>query len=262
MKKIIYIIIFPMLFASCEKVIDIDLNSADPQIVIEGTITDQSGPYTVKISQTTDYFNPEKSPTISYAIVNITDSEGNFETLLETEPGIYQTSTMQGVIGRTYELYVNIDNEEYKATSYLPFVTNIDSLSYDKSPSIMGNNDGNYLVTCYFHDYENIENYYRIKLYKNSELSENFDLIDDQLQDGKFINYGRLRDEIVLNDTIVVELMNIDEDLYDYYNTLSSILNDGGMSSATPANPNSNISNGALGYFGAYSYTQQTIIIE
>ena len=251
-----------MLIVSCEKVINIDLNSSDPQIVIEGTITNQPSPYTIKITQTTDYFVPNANPKISNALVNISDNEGNFETLLETKPGVYQTSSIQGIPGRTYDLYVNIDGLEFTASSYMPEITPIDSLSYEESPFKQEiEDDIYYFATCYFSDSEHVENYYRIKLYKNSELTDYFYLIDDQLQDGNHIDYGNLSDEIVLNDTIVVELMNIDYAVHDYYNTLSSILG-GGMSSSTPANPNSNISNAALGYFGAYSYTQDTIIIK
>lgn len=263
MKKTIYITLFSLLLISCEKVINIDLNSSDPQIVIEGTITNQPGPYTIKITETTDYFNPSDNPLLTNAVINISDNEGNFETLLEIEPGVYQTSDIQGVPGRTYDLYVNIDGQEFRASSYMPEITPIDSLSYEESPfTPRGNSEDYYYVTCYFLDTENIENYYRIKLYKNFKLSDNFYLIDDQLQDGNYIDYGRISDDIVLNDIVIVELLNIDESVYNYYNTLSSILGGERMSSSTPANPNSNISNGALGYFGAYSFTQDTIIIN
>ncbi len=261
MKRIIYIAIFSILLISCEEVIELELNSTDPQIVIEGTITNQPGPYTIKITQTTDYFNPEEYPKVSYAVVNITDSEGNFETLLETEPGVYQTSSFQGIEGRTYELYVNINGEEFTASSYLPPITPIDSLDYEDAPR-PDNSSNEYMITCYFHDQVDVENYYSIKLYKNSVVSKKYFLIDDLLLDGKNIDYGRIEDEIKLNDEVVIELMNIDANVYDYYNTLSSILSTRGMSSSTPANPTSNISNGALGFFGAYSYTSDTIIVK
>lgn len=263
MKTILYIALISILFTSCETIIDIDLNSTDSKIVIEGSITNEPGPYTIKITQTTDYFIPSNYPTMQNAIVNISDDEGNIDTLIEIEPGIYQTTSIQGAIGRTYNLYININNQEYIASSYLPPSTPIDSLAYFESPfSPHNTGDGNFRVSCYFHDNENEENYYRLKLYRNSILSESFYLLDDQLQNGRDIDFGRLQDGIKLNDTVVVELINIDKDVYDYFNTLSSIVGSGGMSSSIPANPNSNISNEALGYFGAYSFTRDTIIIN
>ncbi|NOQ25460.1 MAG: DUF4249 family protein [Bacteroidales bacterium] len=263
MKTILYIALISILFTSCETVIDVDLNSTDSKVVIEGSITNQPGPYTIKITQTTDYFIPSNYPAMQNAIVNISDDDGHFETLIEVEPGIYQTASIQGTTGHTYNLYININDQEYTASSYLPTITPIDSLAYFESPfSPHNTGDGNFRISCYFHDDENEENYYRFKLYNNSVLSEKFYLLDDQLQNGRDIDYGRLQDEINLNDTVVVELVNIDEGVYNYFNTLSSIVGSGGMSSSIPANPNSNISNGALGYFGAFSFTCDTIIIN
>ncbi len=267
MKKIIYIIIITLLFSSCEKVIDIDLNSADPQIVIEGVLTTREGPYTVKITQTTDYFEPADYPTISNAIVNITDSEGNFETLIEVNPGVYQTSSLQGVEGRTYDLYVNIGGDEYTASSYMPPATPIDSLEYEEIEIGFGGrgNENNYAVIAHFTDTESIENYYRIKYYINSESDGEIHVIDDQLLDGNDIEYGSMLEDVKSSDEVIVELLGIDENVYDYFNTLATILGDGqgpSSGSTTPSNPNSNISNGALGYFAAYSSVKQSIVIN
>ncbi|MFC2152220.1 DUF4249 domain-containing protein [Bacteroidota bacterium] len=261
MKKLLYITSIILFFASCEEVIDINLDSAEPHIVIEGTITNEKGPYTIKITRTTDYFNPTESSKVSSAIVNISDDQGNEETLVETSPGIYQTSTIEGVIGRTYYLNVNIDGTEYKASSYMPDTTYIDFISYDNATAFQGEPEDYYVLT-FFHDIENIENYYRLKLYINSELDEFIYLTDDEWQDGLDITFGLLAEKAVIGDTIVIELMNIDQQVYDYYTTLNSLLEDMFIFASTPANPNSNISNGALGYFGAYSFTRDTVIIQ
>ncbi len=267
MKKITYIFIITLLFSSCEKVIDVDLNSADPQIVIEGVITNSAGPFSVTITQTTDYFEPSSYPAISNSIVNISDSEGNFETLVEVEPGVYQTANLQGVEGRTYDLYVNIDGVEYTASSYMPPVTTIDSLEYEEIDIGFGgqSDEDNYAVFAHFMDTENIENYYRIKYYINSEFDGEIHVIDDQLLDGNDIEYGSILEDVEISDEVIVELLGIDENVYDYFNTLSTILGDGqgpSSGSTTPSNPNSNISNGALGYFSAYSSVLDTLVIN
>jgi hypothetical protein len=55
------------------------------------------------------------------------------------------------------------------------------------------------------------------------------------------------------HDTIQMQLDAIDKPVYDYFNTLQqSTLS---QTTAAPANPISNFSNGALGYFSAYSPT-------
>jgi hypothetical protein len=71
-----------LLSYSCEEVINVDLNSADPKIVIEGTITDQPGPYTVSITKTTDYYNPSSYPAVSGAQVRLVDDLGFSEQLM------------------------------------------------------------------------------------------------------------------------------------------------------------------------------------
>jgi hypothetical protein len=69
-----------------------------------------------------------------------------------------------------------------------------------------------------------------------------------------------------LNDTAIVELLTLDKSTYDYYSTLSNVLTEGDtgppMMMTTPANPNSNLSNGALGYFGAFAVRSDSIVIQ
>ena len=62
-------------------------------------------------------------------------------------------------------------------------------------------------------------------------------------------------------DTVVVELQNLDQATYDYYRTLYPILG-GGFGASNPANPETNITNDALGYFGACTICRDTIIIK
>ncbi len=266
MKQLLYIISILFLFSSCEDVIDIDLDSVEPQIVIEGTISNHVGPYFVKIIETTDYFNPTESITINNAIVTISDSEGNEETLTRTGPGIYETATIQGVIGRTYKLNVNIEGEEYEASSYMPDTTSIDFITYNKATLFQGEPEDIYVLAS-FNDTKDISNYYRLKLYIDSELTNEIHITNDEWQDGKNITYGMLIesaliDDVFVLDNIEIELLNIDEHVYEYYSTLNALIEDMFIFSSTPANPNSNISNGALGYFGAYSSTQESIIIR
>src|SRR5512135_2176424 len=88
---------------SCEKVVTIDLNQSNPQMVIEGVVTDQKGPYAVFLSRTGDYFVPSLSfPPVSNALVIISDNLGDRDTLREVTSGRYISSTTEGVPGRTY----------------------------------------------------------------------------------------------------------------------------------------------------------------
>jgi hypothetical protein len=59
-------------------------------------------------------------------------------------------------------------------------------------------------------------------------------------------------------DQLCVELQCIDRGVFDYYNTLQQTVE---QSSATPANPASNITGGALGYFSAHTINRRQIVV-
>jgi len=258
------LLIVLFLFSSCEKVIDIDLNAKAPQVVIEGNITDQPGPYTVKSTQTVNYDEANIFPTISGATVTISDNVGNSEILTETSLGIYTTSTLQGVAGRIYKLKVIANGKEYDATSTINPPVNIDTLKVIKQNLPKGNKK---IIYVEFTDIPGIANYYRFIKIINGKVQPAIYVEDDLTQDGKVLSIGLIEKEkydedIKSGDTVTIILQSLDESTYNYFKTLLQ-LNGGGLmnQSSSPANPLSNISNDALGYFNACSITSKTIIL-
>ena len=86
-----------------------DAVNISPALVVEGQITDQPGPYTVKLTRTADYTYTSLNHLETGATVTISDNVGNQQTLIEQAPGgTYQSSTtgMQGVAGRSYKLTI------------------------------------------------------------------------------------------------------------------------------------------------------------
>src|SRR5947208_3154005 len=71
-------------------------------LVVEGSVTNQVGPYTVKLSRTADYTQGGINLLEAGATVIIADNTGQQETLTETSTGSYQTkaSGLLGVAGR------------------------------------------------------------------------------------------------------------------------------------------------------------------
>lgn len=83
--------------------------SIAPSLVIEGQITNQPGPYYVKLTRTADYSYKSLNLLETGATVTITDNLGNQETLTEqASGGTYQSSAtgIQGVVGRSYKLTI------------------------------------------------------------------------------------------------------------------------------------------------------------
>jgi hypothetical protein len=248
-----------LLYSSCEKVVNIDLNSASPKLVIEGVVTDSAGPFRVILTKSGSYFDQPVLPPVSGAFITISDDLGTMDTLREEQPGIYFTSKIIGTPGHSYFLSVLSESDQYNASTTMQSHVEIDSLKVEESLGFGGRKNRN--VICYFNDPKGEKNYYRIKFFVNGKTNTgNYRLYDDQYTDGEKI--GIRAGHAEEGDTDLVVLMSIDKKAYDYYHTLQEILQTNPLFGSTPANPNTNLSNGALGYFAAYSYSTQTILIR
>lgn len=253
------------LFIGCQKVINVNLVEASPQLVIEGLITNSAGPYKIKISKSGSYFNQPVLPPVTDALVIISDNAGTVDTLRETQPGIYTTSKLQGIHGRTYTLVVLADKNKYTGSSTMQGHIEIDSLKLEKGELSgfgfggIGHNELRVDIHCIFKD--PIEkNYYRIKVYTNDSTGVgNYKLYDDQYTNGKKTDL-QVR-HATIGDISLVELISLDKNTYEYYRTLRDLLHTNPIFGSTPVNPNTNLTNGALGYFGACAISAKTIII-
>jgi hypothetical protein len=262
---VILIMVPFLIFPGCQKVINVDLNVAAPKIVIEGLISDKRGPYSVSITKSGSYFNQPDLPTVSGAVITIRDNTGTTDTLQKTAPGIYVTFRTRGIPGRTYTLNVISDNIDYTGTSTMLNHVDIDSLKLVKSDiqrfDFSGNihNDTHMDIHCFFNDPLE-KNFYRVKVYKNDSINiQSYRLFDDQYTNGEETDLRVARAEA--GSTYRIELLSIDKSTYSYYRTLADLLYTNPFFGSTPANPNTNLSNEALGYFGACAISSKTLVI-
>jgi hypothetical protein len=254
-----------LIFPGCQKVINVDLNDAEPRIVIEGLIIDRRGPYPISISKSGSYFDQPDLPPVSGALAVITDNEGITDTLREATPGKYLTSRTRGLPGRTYTLKVLSDGQEYSGSTTMFNRVNIDSLVLVRAESqhfdLGGDNpDETHLeIHCFFRDPEE-KNYYRVRVFKNDSINtQNYRLYDDQYTNGRVTELRVARAEE--GSVYRIELMSLDSKTYGYFRTLEDLLYTNPFFGSTPANPNTNLSNGALGYFGACAVSVKTISV-
>ncbi len=120
-KKLFYTFFLIFILAdACVERISLGNAEADTQLVVDGTITDEPGPYTVKLTRTQKLFDAAKIKTISAKSVSIIDNVGNSEVLKEVNQGEYQTAAtgMRGVVGREY--YVRIELRDGKIYESVP----------------------------------------------------------------------------------------------------------------------------------------------
>jgi hypothetical protein len=185
--------------------------------------------------------------------------------LKESSPGIYLTSRTRGIPGRTYKLKVVSENTEYEGTSTMLKHVDIDSLAVVRSEfqrlDFGGNNINGirYDIHCFFRDPQE-KNFYRIKVFKNDSINtQSYRLYDDQYTNGEETELRVSSAEA--GSSYRIELQSIDQPTYGYYRTLADLLYSNPIFGSTPANPNTNLSNGALGYFGAAAVSSKTIFI-
>jgi hypothetical protein len=245
LKPVLIVAVILSLF-SCEKVIQLDLKNSAPKIVIQGNIYDQQGPFTVRIT-TSAYFDASNNyPAVTGAKVVITDNVSQTEQLTETTSGTYVTSKLRGIQGRLYSLSIKNGNDTYQANTAMPYSVSMDSIYFANSPF-----SGEKVTVVRFRDPPFTTNYYRLVYFINNIRQTQFYVISDEFLRGLTIFYSlnsRNSDiKLAKNDLVTVWLESVDRGVYEYFRTAG---NDDD-NSASPANPVSNISNGALGYFNA-----------
>jgi len=242
---------------SCQKVIQLDLSTTSAQLVIQGDVYDEPGPYAVKISKTVDFDKPNIYPPVTNATVTISDNTGKVETLSQVTDGTYVTSTLQGVIGRTYTLTVKIDGKTYTASSTMPEAVNIDTIYSKKS---LFSNDK--VIVLDFVNPPNKENYYQVVHSVNGKQIPGFSVFNNNSSMVEKVSFSFMTTnsipEVIKGDVIDVWLERIDKGVFEYFRTA----NRNGGRSTSPANPVSNISNGSLGYFSACSVRKKTFTYQ
>ncbi len=272
MKKYILIPFALLFLISCEKVIDIDLNQSNPRFVIEGNLSNEAGESKVKISKTLNFDETTAYPAISGALVTITDNKLNqIDTLTETSAGIYFKAGLAGIEGHTYTMMVNINNQIFTAVSTMPLSVNLDSLVQETlAGSYSGGGPGGsgrpgsdqgsstIQITPHYTDPVNSENYYQFEVTRNDTLVDDVFIRNDVGFNGSS-SHLPLRVKADKGDVVTIDLQSIDKTVYNYFFGLNENIN---QSSATPANPASNINNGALGYFKAHTSKSEMIRIE
>jgi hypothetical protein len=263
--KIILAVAVLFTISSCTKVIQIDLNSSNPQFVIEGNVSSKSNIQTVTISKTINFSDAGVYPAVSNAVVTLTDNNNAPVALALTAPGVYTTTSITAISGHQYELKVVVDGKTFVAKSTIPQPVLLDSIDFELQQSFGGNVDSLYFLTPKYTDPAPFKNYYLITQKVDTLLDRTIFAFNDNLNNGLvnrrpiFSNNSDIK--LKSGSTVKVELMGIDKNIYDYYNGLSNVVPTSGGPATTPANPVSNFSGGALGYFSAHSYHTLTKVI-
>jgi hypothetical protein len=260
MKKI-QILPFLMLifFANCEKVVDIDVPSIKPKLIVDASFEvyfDESpvtANTTVKLKLSADYFD-EVIPVVTNAtvfvtnlsnneIINFSDSnsDGNYEPITDFIP----------LDSIEYELTVIYDNQTYKGIATKVKSTPLTSVVQGDETLFSGEETQ---VKVEFTDDGALENYYLIDYTNNIFLT-----LEDRFFNGSVYKFSSFyqEDEIDLPAVVTVRLLGISKEYYTYFRILSgqSGQNGGGPFETVPSSlfgnmiNTTNEENFPLGYF-------------
>lgn len=270
--------IFPFLLltllaitSACEKVIDIDLDTAAPRLVVEASIDwdkNTNGSYqTIKLTTTTGFFS-DNIPTVSGAIITVTHSNGTHFTFTESsQPGVYECFTFQPEINAVYTLEILLLGQVYTATEKLIDVPEIESISQTNEGGIFFGNQVE--VTFYFQDNPNEDNYYLIKFQPEFTPLPSYSVLSDRFFQGNQM-FGRYSDEdLASGQNLGITLYGISEQYYNYMSILLGLTGGGGGPFQTPPATvrgnivnETNFNNFALGYFRLNALVQEDYVVE
>lgn len=259
-RYLLYLLIVVMMSIACKKVISVDISGASQQLVIEGNLTDHQGTQTINLTRSVSYDSANVFPTVSGATVTVNDEAGAVYKFTETQPGVYTINNFKSKALSSYFLTVKVEGKTYYAGSSMPFPVSLDSLTLVSQ--VFGNKNIKTVVVNY-KDQASIPNQYRFVMYVNGIQVKRVFVENDQLSDGRAITSMLYQRDIELlkGDKVDIDMECIDSDMYNYWNSLSNQGGNSPQNSATPSNPPSNISNGALGYFSAHTIQRKSIII-
>lgn len=260
MKKIYFLPLTVLfIFSNCEKVIDVDVPSIEPKLIIDASFQvyfDESpvtANTTVKLKLSADYFD-DIIPVVTNATVYLTDlSSNSIINYSDTNAdGDYEPDTNfipeDNVV---YELTVIYNNQTYKGNATkvksTPFISVIQG-----DETLFTGNETELKVS--FEDDGTQENYYVIDYTNNIFLT-----LDDRFFNGAVYNFSSFyqEDEIELPTTVTIKLSGITKEYYTYFEILTSQggASDGGPFQTAPTALLGNIINNTdndnypLGYF-------------
>lgn len=122
---------------ACIDRVELPIRAEEPRLVVEGQITNEAPPYTIRLTYTGRYSGPEgqnpASQFVEQAQVSLTDDKGHSVPFMPVGQGLYKTidTTFRGQVGRSYGLAITLSNGKRYVTKpeKMPAVPVIDSVS-------------------------------------------------------------------------------------------------------------------------------------
>ena len=271
-------------------------------LVVEGLITDQPEPYTVKLSKASPFGKKSEVIPLGNCMVSVTDNLGNRYYLNEQSTGTYVSDPayFRGVVGRSYSLNIKTDRYaggftfESSPVEMIP-VPPIDSIYYEKTVIQEKTEDDPQIDGCQIYldtsDPENINRYFRwdfdecwiLRLlwpvdnmkcwvYDKSRTIhiKNTTSLDESAIEAYPLTYiTNETDRLKMEYSILVNQYSMNEEEYNFWEKLKTLTEQvGGLYDVVPYSITSNLyclddqSVKVLGYFSVSAKSSKRIFIK
>jgi hypothetical protein len=244
-----------LFFSSCEDVVNVDLETGDPKIVIDAEIRWEKGTtgneQSIKISRMAPYYS-KGTPQVSGAQVKVENSNETVFTFTESTPGLYVCHDFVPVLNMDYTLKVTVEGQNFTAVEKLISVPPIDRIDQEFIPDITGPD----LIAVEF-DYKDpidLGNYYLTDFKSDFLLFPQYAASSDEYVNGNEITERFADTDLKPGKIIEITHRGISKNFYNYMNLILEVTN-GNPFAAAPGNirgnviNNTNPDNFALGYF-------------
>jgi hypothetical protein len=268
--KYILLLMIAAFATGCEDVVDVDLNTAAPRLVIDASIDWEKGTdgsvQTIRLTTTTGFYE-QNVPVVSGATVRVTNSANTvFEFIEDTGTGNYVCTNFLPVIGETYALAVLTDGQLYTATETFIGAPDITTVEQEDDGGFSGEDKQ---IKFFFDDNGAQNNFYMTGFETSITVFPEYIVFDDEFTQGQQ-NFGLyISEDLESGDEMVFSLYGISERFMNYMAILSEIsAGDGGPWSSPPTNVRGNLvnetdrSNFALGYFRLSEVDKMNYIVQ
>lgn len=248
--KYVLLLIIVFFNIGCEKVIDVDLETAPPKLVIDANIKWQKGTLgneqKIKLSTTTSYYSVIAPPILgaTVSIVNQNTNE-NFTFIEIPNTGEYSCVTFNPIIGDTYILSIISNGQQYQATETLMATPDITTVEQETVP---GFEDDIIQIKYFYQDNGSQNNFYLNTVKQTNIAIPEFSVDKDEFFQGNLMFGFYTEDKLKATDILDLSVQGVSESYYNYMNKLISIASTGGGNpfSTPPATLKGNIKNQSI----------------
>jgi hypothetical protein len=273
MKKIYFFSVFVLsfLFFSCEEVIPLHLETAEPKLVIEAAIIWKKGSLgntqKIKLSTTTDFYSATPISAKGAIVVVQNSANQNFNFVEVPNTGEYKCTDFIPVIGETYRLSIRYNGNTYSAQEVMQPVAEITKVEQNNNGGFGGNNIE---LKAHYIDPSVTKNYYIYRYTYSTQVTSNFYTDEDVFFNGNEFFSISQNDKIKSGDKVEINHYGISRTYFNYMSVLVSIAGNGGGGpfQSPPATVRGNIintnqpENFPLGYFSLSEYDSVNYIVK